>query len=88
MFFINIIKFEYFNTSYISEDNLSTMFDECKKLNIYINPSKYSNLISIIPNYVNLHNITQNKKLKWGINGKIFLFKNDNFKFNDRNIFK
>ena len=53
------LNLPYFDTSYISEENLSSMFDECTKLNLYINPKKCQNLFSIIPEYVTVYNITE-----------------------------
>ena len=49
-----------FDTTGINDENLSSMFEKCSKLNLYINTEKCSNLISLIPSYVKVHNITIN----------------------------
>ena len=53
------LNLPHFDTSKISEDNLFSIFDECKQLNLYINTLKCSNLISVIPSYVKIYNITE-----------------------------
>ena len=49
-----------FNTLNISDNGLSMMFEGCLKLQLSLYPDKCSNLISLIPSYVKLTNLTNN----------------------------
>ena len=57
---LEYLHLPYFDTSNINISDLESVFDDCYKLNLYIDVDKCKNLVSTIPSYVKIYNITDN----------------------------
>ena len=51
------LHLNYFDTSKIEQSGLESVFDNCTNLNLFIDVDKCSNLVKLIPEYVNVTDI-------------------------------